>query len=405
LTYSRYAALISAGLLAFSAVWWKLATDANAYILSVLLVLICAGTLLSSRPRSLLAGLALAGAMLVHELASLFYPAALVASLTSPNIEKKWPIAAKFSAFAWGITVAVYALCASLLHNADNPLAVIKWATSNQSGVSPSRNPRGGLVSLPRANLDMVVGHDFSFFQNHAGWVERFLALVASIMAIDFLVIFLKKASMFSLVNGVTTLNPRTREKWRACAPMLVTWIGAYAIFLLFWEPWQVLYRVYYLPPLALLFGLALSNYHRNTRASPTGASALAVSTLALFNLAFFIGLHIQAIANPVVAAARQASHTWNDRTVIYFADRNEADTAFEYFNDQTEWRKFTPAGLSSIDDEIRLSSSQGGQVWLNKGAAESVDRRWLALRARGREITIEEPKAPARYVELLSSQ
>src|SRR5258708_2419099 len=108
LSRSRYAAVISSAALAFAAVWWKVATDANAYVISILLMLICAATLLSARPRWLLAALALAGAMLVHQLASLFYPAALVALFTSPSIEKKWNFAAKFSALAWGTTIAAY---------------------------------------------------------------------------------------------------------------------------------------------------------------------------------------------------------------------------------------------------------------------------------------------------------
>ncbi|HEY9231368.1 MAG TPA: hypothetical protein VIS78_04460, partial [Blastocatellia bacterium] len=164
-------------------------------------------------------------------------------------------------------------------------------------------------------------------------------------------------------------------------------------------------YRVYYLPPLALLLGLTLSHYHQASDTRPTGAAALAVATLALFNLAFFIAPSMRTMANPRVAAARQAQHLWNDKTVIYFADRNEVDTTFEYFNNQTEWRRFTATAQSGIDDEIQWAASEGGQVWLNKGASELVDRGWLASRARGREIIVESPDAPTRYVELLPHQ
>src|SRR6266498_3362620 len=103
LTGSLYAAMISSSALAFSAVWWKLATDANAYMLSIILILICADALLSSRPRWPLVGLMVGGAMLFHQLASLFYPAAMVAVFTNPSIDKKWLFSTKFSALAWGI--------------------------------------------------------------------------------------------------------------------------------------------------------------------------------------------------------------------------------------------------------------------------------------------------------------
>jgi Dolichyl-phosphate-mannose-protein mannosyltransferase len=405
LTRSRYAAIVSTAALAFSAVWWKLATDANAYMLSILLILICAVALLSARPRWLLAGLAFAGAMLIHQLASLFYPAALVAVFTNPRIEKKWPFAVKLSALAWGITVAAYTLCASLLHSVNEPLALIKWAVSNPSGVAPSANPLHGLKLLPRGNLDMIVGHNFALYASQGGSIARLLALAALIAAICFLLKFLRIATMAEVISGFIRIAPQTRERLKTVAPMLVTWIGAYIVFLLFWEPWQVLYRAFYLPPLALLFGLALSNYHHATNAMPTGAAALAVATLALFNLAFYIAPNMRADANPLVAAARNTHQIWNGKTVIYFSDRSEADTTFEYFNEQTEWRRLTATVRSGIDDEIQQANGQGGQVWLNKGAAESVDFDWLARRARGRTITLESPGAPARYVELLPAQ
>jgi hypothetical protein len=408
-TRSRYAAVISSAALAFTAVWWKLATDANAYVVSILLILLCASTLLSARPRWLLAGLLLAGAMLVHQLASLFYPAALVAVFTSKSIDKKWRFAAKLSAMAWGTTVTAYTLCASLFHDIKEPLAVVKWAVSNPSGVSPSANPLRGLALLPRGNLDMIVGHNFALYQSQGGWPEKLLALAALLTAIFFLVMLIRRAigqaRLAEFLRSSFRVAPQARERWKTVAPMLITWIGAYITFLLFWEPWQVLYRAFYLPPLALALGIALSNYHNVTGALPKGAAALAVATLALFNLAFFIAPNMRATANPMLAAARHTSHIWNSKTVIYYTDRNEADTAFEYFNDQTEWRKFTAATRAGIDDEIKRASGEGGQVWLNKGAADSVDVEWLAQRLRGREIIIESPNAPARYVELLPNQ
>lgn len=402
---SRYAAVISSAALAFAAVWWKLATDANAYVISILLMLTCASTLLSARPRWLLAGLALAGAMLVHQLASLFYPAALVAVFTNPSIEKKWKFATKFSALAWGTTIAAYCLCASLLYDIKDPLAVVKWAVSNPSGVSPSANPLHGLALLPRGNLDLVIGHSFALYRSHGAWVEKLFAFAALVSAILCLVMFVRRVKLAEFLKSAFTVAPQARERWKACAPMLVTWIGAYIVFLLFWEPWQVLYRAFYLPPLFLTLGLVLSNYHNTTRASPTGVAALAVATLGLFNLAFFITPHMRTTANPLVAAARNMNHIWNGKTVVYFADRNEADTAFEYFNNQTEWRRFTTAAQSSIDDEIQRAVNEGRQVWLNKGASELVDSERLEPRAHGREITIESPNAPARYVELLPNQ
>jgi len=61
----------------FSATWWKFATDANAYVPSIFLLL-CAYILLERPGTTALAGLAQAGAMLFHELAFLFLLVAFV---------------------------------------------------------------------------------------------------------------------------------------------------------------------------------------------------------------------------------------------------------------------------------------------------------------------------------------
>lgn len=401
LTRSRYIATISSMVLAFSAVWWKLATDADAYILSILLMLICASMLLSDRPSYVPSGFSLAGAMLVHQLASLFYPAAIVAVLTNKSIERKWRFAAKFSALTWATTIAAYYISAVLLHEIREPLAVVKWAVSNQSGVTPSANPIPGLRLLLRGNLDMVIGHSFTLFWKQDGRIEKLIALAALVTAICFVAMFVRRVSTSSF-RGLVMAAPQRRELWRAYAPMLSTWVIAYMIFLIFWEPWQVLYRVFYLPPLALALGLALSIYNKSPNTSSKGTAALAIATLILWNLSFYIAPHMRRASNPLVVTARETKHRWNENTVIYFSDHNEADTFFEYFNSQTEWRRLNAAARMGLESEItQVVLNRGGQVWLNKGAAESVDSNWLGKHATGSEIIVESPNAPAHYVEL----
>jgi hypothetical protein len=255
-TRSRYAAIVSAAGLAFSAVWWKLATDANAYVVSILLILICASTVLSSRPCWLLVGLTLAGAVLVHQLAALFYPAAVVAVFTNPSIEKKWPFAAKFTALGWGVTGAAYALCAILLHSLNEPVAVMKWAVSNQSGVAPSASPLPGLKALPRGNLDLIVGHSIALYRSQGGWVPRLLALATLFTAGYLLIKVLREGRLAPFLRGALRVSQRKHAAWKIVPPMLIVWIGAYLVFLLFWEPWQVIYRAFYVPPLALMLEL-----------------------------------------------------------------------------------------------------------------------------------------------------
>jgi hypothetical protein len=343
----------------------------------------------------------LAGAMLFHQLASLFYPAALAAILANPHIQKKGRFALGLTAAAWGSTISAYYVCASLLYDIKDPLGIIRWAISNPSGVSPSHNPLRGIALLPRGNIDLIVGHNFALYRSQAGWIEHLFTIIAVCTAVGFIIKAARETRRSEFVKGFYDFGYDIREQWRLCGSMLTIWAGAYLAFLLFWEPWQTLYRAFYLPALALGFALILWNLRQVMGASVTTTAALAIATLVFFNLSFFVLPHIRANANPRIAAARQANQAWNEATVIYFADRNEADTAFEYFNDKTDWRRLTPTIRANFDDEIRLVLGQGKQVWLNKGAVDALGSEWLARRAQGREILLEEAPAPAHYIEL----
>ncbi len=393
---SRYAAIVCSAALAFSAAWWKISTDVNAYILTLLLILVCADNLLGEKPRWFIAGLALAGAMLFHELAALFYPAALTAVFSNRIIERKVKFAIWMSAFAGTLVISVYYVCAAMLHGITRPLDLVKWTASNPSEMALSHGRTGGMLTFLRSNIDAIIGHNFGLFRRQSEWVEVTIVLAALIAGIIFVIIIARKVNIGRAIKTV----PETIQSRKQLVLLLVVWIGAYVLFLLFWGP-LIYFRAFYAPALALAFGLALSNYHNVTRNKPSGAAACAVVAFALFNLAFYIGPNMRANSNALVAAARNANTVWNERTVIYFADRKEADTAFEYFNQLTSWRRLSPVALADLDSEIDRANKEGGSIWLNKGAAESVGQDWLAEHASGNEIKVELSNGVARYVEL----
>src|SRR5205814_379276 len=80
LEVSLYPALCLSLAFAFSATWWKFATDASSYVPAIFLLLLCVHAVVKrGRPQFVLAGLIHSGAMLLHQLAIFFYPAAVVA--------------------------------------------------------------------------------------------------------------------------------------------------------------------------------------------------------------------------------------------------------------------------------------------------------------------------------------
>lgn len=410
---NRYAAVLSSIALGLSAVWWKLSTDADAYILAVLLILLCLKNLLGPTPRWYIAGLALAGAMLIHELASLFFLAAILAVFSSKDIRQKLRFACAMGGLAWSIAIVVYYACAATLHGITDPLEVVRWAVSNPSRSVPSLNPIHGILATPRKNIDAIIGHDFGLFSSRPG---VFSSVVASATIIAALALAFKAArtiDFFRLAHSVRPAAP-LKERWKESVPALIAWIIPYVVFLLFWEPEDPYYPLFYMPALALLFGLVLSNYHlipaRSSASSsagdiPSGIGVLAVVTLALFNLVFFIVPNMQQDSNRLVTAAKAAHEVWNERTVIYFADHNEADTTFQYFNDRTVWRRVSKASLAEIESQIEFASREGGSVWLNRGAIELIEPEWVARYACGKRIKVEAAGAPAHYAELSPNQ
>lgn len=400
LSRSLYLAWVGAALLAVSTCWWKAATDADAYSVSVVLVLACAATVLSERPRWYLAGLALAGAMLIHELAALFYPAAIVAVLASGQLENRIKFALKFSALAWGITIAAYYAVAAIVFGIVRPVDVFEWAGSNPYGVKFS-NPLTTLNTFPKFQLDVIFGHGFKTFRLYHGAVELVFASIGILALSVAVFVFSRRANVKESFKSIWKVSPEIRGQWRQTMPVLLVWIATYALFLLIWEPYVLHYRVYYVPAAVLMFVLMLSNYHRRTKRLPSGVAAYAVVALFFLNLAFFIAPHMHGSSNLLVAAAKDANRKWDERTVVYFTAGTAIDAAFQYFNQPTEWREATPKAIMRLDDEIEHIYGEGRSVWLNDQAAKSVRTEWLMKHGGGDEIAGSLDGQTFRYLQL----
>jgi len=409
-TRSRYWATVCSMALAVSATWWKLSTDADAYIPAVVLILLCLRNLTGENPRWYIAAFALAGAMLMHEIASLFSLGA-IATVFSSRLDNKKGFAAKMSIAAWLSVISVYYLCAYLLHGIGRPLDVIRWATSNPSLISPSVNPIPGLLQTPRANLDLVVGHSFNIFLKTGGAIEWVAALASVAAGLTF--IYKVTRNRCELLRQTIY---KTKAGMRCCRMAYVTlamWVAPYIIFLCFFEPQDPYLRLFYAPALFLAVGLFMSDQttvgslkvdslrKQPTRYVGTSAAAYAVAMLALGNLAFFIAPHLHVRSNQVVAAAREARKVWSAPTVIYFESHNEADTTFEYFNDQTLWRKATRLSEESLERDIESAHSKGESVWITREVVASLDPEWLKWHTRGDEIRVDLAYAPAFYLHL----
>src|SRR6185436_15680144 len=195
-TRNVYVALVCTTFLAFSAAWWKISTDTNAYILTILLILLVANNLLGEKPQWLVAGLTFAGAMLIHELASLFYPAALVAVFLSKTIERKLRFATLMSVAAGVVTLAGYYACAYLVQGITSPIDLLKWAASNPSLKPVSSSLLQGMLTFPRTNLDAILGHNFGLFRSQSNSIELSIALAAGLAGLGFALVVARRVDI-----------------------------------------------------------------------------------------------------------------------------------------------------------------------------------------------------------------
>jgi hypothetical protein len=398
-TQDRYLAFVCSVGLAVSAAWWKISTDTNAYILPIVLILVCFRNLRSAQPRWSIAGGALAGAMLVHQLAALFFPVALLTVRSSEAIKQKRKFAVVMSLLAWSAVLSAYYACAVQLHALYLPFAAIKWAISNPSQKEFAAHPLDGVQAFPRSNFDAFFGHNFTLLGRLAGWMEITAVVVGLALGIF---------AIFKAAPQVSSWRAAGLRQWRhemrgGIAPVLMSWIIIYAVFLTFWGP-LIYFRAFYAPALILALGLVLNRYHTVTRQGIRGAAAFAVAAFACLNFGLYIGINIHPESNELVLSARNTIGLWDHRTVIFFRNRTEADTAFEYFNPQVTWQRL-PAGNEQLLGASKKLQSAGGSVWLNKGAMESMGSDWLRMYARGNSIEVKSANGIARYVQLLMTQ
>jgi hypothetical protein len=351
--------------------------------------------------------------MLVHELASLFFPAAIAACLLNSNTRGRRSFAVKFSAVAWAPVVTAYYIVSGSLHGIWSPLGVVRWATSNPSRLSPAWNPWPGILLTPRANVDLIIGHSIALFRQQRSPVSLIIAMVAAGIAIALArTILVRNGRTINWSRLIVSLGrpaPEMVQTWKLAIWVLAIWAFSYLAFLCFFEPQDPYLRLFYAPALAMGIGVVFANRHwisLNQRTESQGITSrpalLVVALFGLLNFAFFIGPHLKADSNQLVDSAQRATALWNNRTVVIFADHNEADTTFEYFNNGTRWCRLSSDLLRDPEKEVRAICDQGGDVWLNKGASRILGTESLSGLRQGREITVDVPYAPAHYIQLL---
>jgi len=399
-SHSIRAAITLSALFALAGIWWRFSTDADAYILSVLLLILCADLLITSRPsRPFLVALLHILAMLVHELAFLFVMPACYwiwrhgaeGESQLVRFRRAMIYACTAGCFTLGVYVAVYCW----RFGGFTFPAFFAFLTSHATGSGFSFSAIRNSWLTARSWAQVFLAGKMALVR-YSGWLTRLL-IGLSLVSLLFL---LKTA--FSYYRKGASIRIYDREVFRFAA----IWLAVYASFLFFWMPENSFYKLFAWPAFILLLaGCWKSDLDRTSPGKPDLGSLLIAATVfcVLFNLSFAIIPYSRTSSNPALSFALRMGQTFKPGTVIYYDNFIVEDSFVRYFNPQTQWKRLGP--VTTIDQDLQSVEA----VWLDPTALcvlSTRDPDWYQRRTSGSRVEeFAGSKGPLRFVQLAPSR
>jgi hypothetical protein len=301
-------------LFAFGATWWKFSTDANAYILSVLLLSIAVG--MAIERKVLLAGITHAAAMLMHELAIFGVMPILVATWIYRRT------AASFAGYLAAAAIPVAAAYALAYRTVDQRAYpnLLSWVTSSSSQSQTTHSFTQLFPTNLVSYLKLFAGGRWSLLQQFLSPVV-YISLACSICLLAYGVWLWFRAPA----------NPSVDYDYRIPV-VLGAWLLPYIVFLSWFEPGNAFYKLFIWPAIVLLVSLALRQH----------ASALLAFALALtaWNFGAFIFPHSHVRADPVLELAKRIDRELPRNATIYYREFVPDDWYLRYFAPGRDWNQ-----------------------------------------------------------------
>ena len=358
---AEFEALLLSLLFALSATWWKFATDANAYIPAIFLLLVAARLLLSAgKPRPFTVAIVHTCAMLFHVLSVLFAAPAAVA-LCRQNRRN----AGVYVASTLALSTAAFYLCFFINTAHTGVGEFLRWITWHTPDAHFSFSLGRSLWFTVRGTGRLALGGRLDAF--HSGVLELLvlLVLVAS--------------------GAYWTFRARIgkdRESLPFPRAFLWIWVAVYVLFLIFWLPQNTFYRLFYLPPLVFVAGVLFRGNAR--RWVLFGV----VAFLGIWNYLFYIHPNSLVENNPVLRAALAMRPEWKPGTWVYVGSLNTDDWTVFCFNPQVNFKDVDLSHLPEMTGEMAAFEKAGHQVWIDQSARDVLQsseagRMWLSAHTR----------------------
>jgi hypothetical protein len=390
--HSIYLATALTLLFAFSATWWKFATDADSYIASILFLLVSFSLLLpGNRSRPILVALALSAAMLFHQLAVLFYPVA-VAGLFLQSASKgkhRFLDPVSFSLVSFAITAVAYCYSYYLITGTFDFHRFMQWTTSFSPDVSFSLNLWNNFFYTLRGHWRLLFGGRFNAI---AGLVNPFIIVLmamlgAGILTFIYRLIYqLLRRSTRPKFQGIVLL--KSDRELRALLLLSAIWTFAYLAFLFVWLPHNTFYRLFYLPALILIVGIILAAREQADPQPRQYRLALLVVIVALFNFLFLIFPFSHVQKYPPLAIALEMNRVWPHQTIVYYGSTNSDNSLVKYFNQGTNWKRLELENAQQLEQDLRGAEARGITTWLETSAIDQlanspIGSEWLKSHAK----------------------
>ena len=379
---SLYVSLASTALFAFSATWWKFSTDANSYILAVLLLLACFYLALPQRkPNPFMLAMVHALAIFVHQLSVLFFPvaiAALIFQCRSTSRNDQIRCVAKYVLTVVPVTIVFYFAMFYLATGSLSVRGFANWITYFSPEHGFTFSVWGNLVHTIRSQWRIFLGGRAGFVRDLWGHVILTL-LVASILAV--LAFFWVMLRHVSELKAALTSAIRQRAQFKPLTTLCIIWSMVYLVFLFFFIPQNAFYRLFYLPALVVLAGIFLAAIERSPNYVRRYRAALFAAAVFLSNLTLSQYPSTQVRANPPLQLALALNQTWPAGTTVYFASSNSDNLLVRYFNPASVW---VEASHDVLMRDISDLSPSGRSGWLETTLIDQFDataegKAWLA--------------------------
>jgi hypothetical protein len=357
-------------LFGLSATWWKYSTDADAYIVTVLLLLIAFRFILPfAKARPVLVAVLYSLSMCFHELAIFFGPVVILGLLFQHgNTRQKIRSVILFAAISFVLISAVYFFCFYIASQTLDLRSFIRWLTYYSPDASFTFNIWNDLSYTLRGHFRLFLSGRLNLLQ---GLINPIVGVLIALLVMDLCVLAYLVFKSFRPRVSESIRKPIDDRRGRPLLTVSTVWASIYLIFLFVWLPQNTFYRLFYLPALIVVVGLfAWARYPLNAY-QPAYRIATLTIAVALANFLFFIFPYSHAEKFPPTRFAFDMNDQWHVNTTVYYDFENSDNNLVRYFAPNTRWVQLKdPQNLIS---NLSNRYSEGRTVWLETTAIDRM--------------------------------